>query len=256
MCSAVTGRCSHSGCVESKILLLHIKTCPAAVGECTCPTLYGGCHQARKLLSHYRKCRETRAKQRKPRSKQQPQLQANLCLICTLLHRHDKSISDNALSITSPYSCSNQYPHIRKNKTRSKSVSFDIDFHRESKTLDSPVAMPPPPPRSGTTFSSSVPSVTRPFLNIQPILVNGRNRPRAESYDERSSRLQKNQIDPTVELEFLKARKGSVAEENISEDGEGNQLHFRKRSVSCSLLSSKSNTVSQIANFETIVEES
>lgn len=86
--------------------------------------------------------------------------------------------------------------------------------------------------------------------------MNKNYRPRAESYDERSSRSPKTQIDPIVELEFLKARKGSMSEVDISEHDDGHQLPFRKRSVSCSILSSKPSTGMQSVNCETIMEES
>ncbi|KAI2513668.1 hypothetical protein MHU86_808 [Fragilaria crotonensis] len=56
-------RCPHKGCVEAKRVLLHLKTCPSGNNSCSCPSDYNGCHQSRKLLSHYQKCREVRAKQ-------------------------------------------------------------------------------------------------------------------------------------------------------------------------------------------------
>lgn len=254
MCTNSAGRCPHKGCAQSKLLLLHIKTCPAASGENICPKGHNGCQQGRKLLAHYRKCRELRAKQRRSRSKLQQQ--TNVCLICTLLHRHDKSISDNALYISSPFPPTSSSTQIRKNKARSKSVSFDFDVHKETKIPDSPLAMPPPPPRSKTSISPCISSLTSSFSKVHPILVNGNSRPRAESYDERSSRSSKTQIDPTVELEFLRARKGSMTEDNLSEQDDGRQLPFRKRSVSCSILSSEHNTGVVCVNCETIMEES
>jgi hypothetical protein len=60
-------KCPHAGCQEAKLLHLHLKTCHA-VGDAVCPMCYHGCDQSRKLLAHYRRCRQLRlaAKARSP----------------------------------------------------------------------------------------------------------------------------------------------------------------------------------------------
>ena len=73
--------------------MLHIKRCPTGVGF-ECPERYNGCLQARKLLAHYRKCREIRSRQigRGTRHQQHP------CLLCTLVARHVKNVLEGGPS--------------------------------------------------------------------------------------------------------------------------------------------------------------
>jgi len=240
VCPIGSGKCRHQGCTESKRLLLHIKTCPAT-SEFPCPTSHSGCQQARRLLCHYRKCKDMRMKQR--RQKQQTN---NLCLICTLLSRHDKSIS-NSLSICSrvptstPKKRSEQShglsssfdkiysPQVRRRKARSKSVQFDL--HREAKTGD----MPPPPPRPRTTSVdvASLPTLHQTASILQALQTGkGHYRPRAGSLDEKRRSQDTFGNDPTVEFELRAPLRTNDLEAKQVES----QLPFRKRSVSCSVV--------------------
>lgn len=261
--SYATSQCHYAGCDEAKRLLLHIKTCPAK-GEVACPSGHNGCQQSRKLLVHYRKCREERSRQRRQARLPQP-ANNNFCLICTLLARHDKTISENSLAISSPLlpnpphpkrnnpsnslSCSFDKiysPQVARRKPRSKSVQFDL--HRETKTTDSPSAMPPPPPRSRT---SSVGSISHHFDHDDSSMGSSSVkklyaflqkqdgvRPRAESLDERKLPSPSFDNDPTVELELrMRSQSQSSSDATMDIGGrENRQLPFRKRSVSCSLI--------------------
>lgn len=271
--SCSTNQCHYSGCVEAKRLLLHIKTCPAN-GEVACPSGHNGCQQSRKLLNHYRKCREERARQRRQARLSQPN---NFCLICTLLARHDKTISENSLAISSPLLQSNHQkrntqpsnslsssfdkiysPQVARRKARSKSVQFDL--HRETKSADSPSAMPPPPPRSRTSSVGSIShfdqhSIGSSVTNIHSFLhqKDGMSRPRAESLDERKLPSPGFDNDPTVELELRLRSQSSSDVATMDMGGRGNrQLPFRKRSVSCSLIPHGSKSPN---GCETIMEE-
>lgn len=265
VCKTCAGQCNYTGCDEAKRLLLHMKTCPAK-GEVACPTGHNGCQQSRKLLHHYRKCREERARQRRQARFNQPN---NFCLICTLLARHDKSISENSLAITSPLPPNSQRrnnqtnslsssfdkiysPQVARRKARSKSVQFDL--HRETKCMDSPSVMPPPPPRSRTASVGSISHLDDTSFSsvreMQSFLKKDGGRPRAESLDERKLPSPCFDHDPTFELEL---RMRSQTSNNISMDVGGRetrQLPFRKRSVSCSLIPNGKST-----GCETIMEE-
>jgi hypothetical protein len=245
-----------------------MKTCPAK-GEVPCPSGQNGCQQSRKLLNHYRKCREERARQRRQARFNQPN---NFCLICTLLARHDKAISENSLAISSPLPTnsvskrSNQTntlstsfdkiysPQVARRKARSKSVQFDL--HRETKSMDSPTAMPPPPPRSRTASIGSISHLDQEdhsFSSVDkiPILIKKDGyRPRAESLDERKLPSPCFENDPTVELELRMRSKTSNVAIDLGVRGESRQLPFRKRSVSCSLIPH-----SKSSGCDTIMEE-
>jgi len=93
-CRLGPDRCPHRGCAETKRLLLHIKTCPAGPGF-SCPVR--GCDSARKLLAHYRRCRDIRARQAAGRCLKPPgQQQQHVCLVCSLMARHAKTLLDGS----------------------------------------------------------------------------------------------------------------------------------------------------------------
>jgi hypothetical protein len=97
-CRLGVNRCPHPGCPEAKLIYLHLKTCTSGSGE-PCPKQHKGCADARKLLAHYRRCREIRARQATNRSK----TQQHVCLVCSLVARHVKGSLDSNRS-TSPKS--------------------------------------------------------------------------------------------------------------------------------------------------------
>jgi hypothetical protein len=217
-------------------------------------------------MSHYRKCREARARQRRQGRLNK---QTNACLICTLLARHDKTISESSLSIISPlppipqktqkranqtHSLSTSFdkiysPQVNRRKARSKSVQFDLN--RETK-LDSPIAMPPPPPRSRTlsvgSMNTSMSCYDEHFASGRkyPFSMKHANRPRSESMEERKMPSPSFNNDPTVELE-LERRFDESRETRKSQ----RQLPLRKRSVSCSLIPDEKFT----KGCDTIMEE-
>lgn len=257
ICNLSADQCPHQGCAEAKRILLHIKTCPAT-SDFACPTSHNGCQQARKLLLHYRKCKELRIRQRR-----QKHTSNNMCLICTLLARHDKSIS-NSLCIPSPkpptpqkkraeqsHSLSSSFdkiysPQFNRRKARSKSVQFDLN--REAKTAD----MPPPPPRPRTASVDSLPTLhqTASILRALPFAGSNKDhyRPRAGSLDEKTRHTETYVNDPTVELELRSNKQSSNCAELKQVK---RQLPFRKRSVSCSVLPHQSTS----SACDTIMEE-
>lgn len=245
--------CSLRGCKQVKRLLLHIKTCPAKNSpSAPCPCNYQGCQDARKLLAHYKQCRENARAQRKQsrimmnnklKGKQQQQQQTNFCLICTLLARHDKEMTERlrrkkheqqqrrqqmhsiaetdssteaaAIALTTMFTSSyakspttsshNSY----NSQTHTKTVQFNLNANTDENSLSDP-HMPPPAPRTRSRTSSmgSISSLLRAakVKNKRPI----NSRPRAGSLDERRSlsSLSSSNIylpnDPTLELELIK----------------------------------------------------
>jgi len=212
-------------------------------------------------MNHYRQCRETRARRRRQRVPQQ----TNACLICTLLARHDKSISESSLAITSPlpptpqktrtnqtHSLASSFDKIyspqvnrRKGKARSKSVHFESN--REAKICDSPAAMPPPPPRSRTSSIGSMSSIGSISCYDEHFASGRTYRPRAESLDERKMPSPTFDNDPTVEIEL----RSPNSDETIELRKVQRQLPFRKRSMSCSIIPNEKNT----KGCDTIMEE-
>lgn len=90
-------RCTHAGCADAKRVHLHLKTCPAG-HDFPCPTGYEGCLQARKLLAHYRRCRNIRARQvTSPSHKGQ-----HVCLICSMVARQARSLLDSNMQTPKP----------------------------------------------------------------------------------------------------------------------------------------------------------
>lgn len=263
VCSTPDNQCIHKGCAEAKRILQHIKWCPSNA-EFPCPSSHNGCQQSRKLLSHYRKCREIRSRQRRQGRAAQT---TEACLICTLLARHDKTISQNALSITSPIaqlpsssqkrnnqtnSLSTSFekiysPQVSRRKPRSKSVQFDLSH--ESKTSDTPQSMPPPAPRTRTYSVGSIGSVDSydKLFSARRYTTGKENRPRAGSLDESKMPSPSYENDPTVEIEITSP--SSTDEISLTEVEK--QLPFRKRSVSCSLMTSHEGS----KGCDTIMEE-
>lgn len=76
-------------------MYLHLKTCSSGDLE-PCPTGHKGCQDARKLLAHYRRCRDIRARQAHlPPSARSQQ---HVCLVCSLVARHAKFTLDRTAS--------------------------------------------------------------------------------------------------------------------------------------------------------------
>jgi len=120
-CRQGADRCLHPGCSEAKLMYLHHKTCSAGLVE-PCPTQHKGCQDARKLLAHYHRCRDIRARQsQNPNATSKPQ--QHVCLVCSLVARHAKfTLAGNA-------------PHASKNGTTSHYIpSLNLSYDQCSNT--------------------------------------------------------------------------------------------------------------------------
>jgi len=168
--------CPHVGCETTKSLLLHVKECSAGTGDFQCPDNYHGCYPARKLLNHYRRCREIRIRQIRSRIGRK---QSHSCLVCSLTARYAKTVLENRnLSVSStqcndapspkPVHVSSVYyaNNFTLNQAESKyhaivttnkvphrkSVRFENITSSPSLTRSSSrLSMPPPPPRTATS---------------------------------------------------------------------------------------------------------
>ena len=144
-CSQGANRCLHAGCAEAKLLHLHLKTCSAGSGV-DCPTNYNGCNQARKLLSHFRRCRSIRARQAGQHpSKVDPQSR-HICLICSLVARQAKSVLETGVSPRRTTGI--LHPKTSKSTPGDRKVISSFTLSHDNMTVSPYIPkMPPPPPR-------------------------------------------------------------------------------------------------------------
>lgn len=156
--------CLNRGCSETKLLLAHVKVCPAGPGF-PCPTRCKGCNETRKLLAHYRRCKDMRTKQvgLGRRTGMQPD---QSCLVCSLMARYAKSMVDRAKP-------KNTGTFQRKSLLSSSldgkfNVEKGLDSFNKSQVNSSPTIprrtpsmtlMPPPPPRCRSIPSSSATAI-------------------------------------------------------------------------------------------------
>lgn len=127
-----------------------------------CPRNYKGCTDARKLLAHYRRCRDIRSRQ----ASNQMKTQQHACLVCSLVARNAKGSIDRSRS-TSPKRGTSVHlipslklssdqitfqqhstQHVRSRSHSLGSTSTNLTNNGIQRI---PRKMPPPPPR----FSSS-----------------------------------------------------------------------------------------------------
>jgi len=125
------------GCIETKKILLHMKQCSVGPNfPCSTP----GCNQVRKLMSHYRRCRDLRlrATPNKPHH----------CLVCSLLAREVKTFQEQmeARGLLSRRGGSGVTMCIPVKEGRKVASNSPLTIPG-SKTDDMRM-MPPPPPRS------------------------------------------------------------------------------------------------------------
>lgn len=151
-CTLARG-CAHTGCKEAKLLLLHLKMCPAG-NSFDCPTKHRGCEQGRKLLAHYKRCKSIRAKQLAQSNMRRDAVQQHVCLVCSLVARQARSVLDikppsrsNSTSSGSVASASSSAT-VRKMASRRVVSSFMLDSSNRVVQMPSPKMMPPPPPRA------------------------------------------------------------------------------------------------------------
>ena len=155
-CRMHGNKCQYPQCDETKRLLLHVKTC-AAGPDFNCPTGYHGCNQARKLLSHYRRCRELRQRQKNSKSRKG---QPYSCLVCSLMARQAmgslkrSSIKNNSSDESkSSIALEDKSIHIQQHAVQVQASSCDATNFESKESSDEDVhqnQMPPPPPRART----------------------------------------------------------------------------------------------------------
>lgn len=162
-CRQTDGTCPHRGCPETKLLLTHVKTCPAGP-DFRCPTRCKGCNETRKLLAHYRRCKDMRMKQvgLGRRSGLQPD---QSCLVCSLMARYAKSVMDRTNKNCISQGKNNHVASLRSSSPDGKfNVGKGLATFPEKETVVSTVKnpkrtpsmtlMPPPPPRCRSTPAS------------------------------------------------------------------------------------------------------
>lgn len=120
-------------------MLLHVKNCPSKADHSPCPEQFQGCTQARKLLNHYRRCRDIRALKRNSFSSTHA---SHSCLICSLLARHARNVLES---------------------TAAASTLASIGLTTTTSPISS-ISMPPPPPRPRTCSLGSIPQPQKPTL--------------------------------------------------------------------------------------------
>lgn len=259
--------CSHAGCAEAKLIYLHLKTCScSALDVRPCPTGQKGCADARKLLNHYRRCREIRSRQVATRSRDSQ----HVCLVCSLVARHAKSFGERNRS-TSPKPMNSRDRHLipslnlngdmtigaeRHSRPRARSTSPHRDvqstqslfMQKHGVAPNASRAMHPPPPK----FKILRQKVAVTF-DLDTIEDNRgghdndwRQRPRAESLDIRYSQHKQSEHDRS--------------QTSLGERPEDSELpsatipHRRQRSASCSVLSPSRESGSG-PKFDPILEE-
>lgn len=258
------------------------KTCNSE-SSAVCPIAYKGCVDARKLLLHYRRCRDIRSRQ----AANQVKTNQHVCLVCSLVARNAKGNFDRSRS-TSPKSSkarkhliplkklssdqmSSPSRHsLHQLRARPRSVSMPAEENDLSKSLlmSSPRMMPPPPPRfssrrreGGELHSTVADSVNR-ALNVpssdetisstkEAMLRNALNssgsnfRPRSESLDTSHAHPEQQSMGDTEEL----------AEAPKSVEFQLPQPPRRRRSASCHVLTSKISSDGLLAIHEEPVGE-
>lgn len=172
-CRQPQGTCTHRGCDDTKLLLVHVKACPAGLNF-PCPSSTKGCNETRKLLAHYRRCKDLRLKQvglgRRSNGMQPDQS----CLVCSLMARYAKNMVDrhrspgrgnNAASLladalsSSLGSSTGAKFNVEKDFAK---TSFPTQEARSTgvrkpsfERTPSAQLMPPPPPRHSSVLPSN-----------------------------------------------------------------------------------------------------
>ena len=272
-CRIGVNRCSHTGCPEAKLMYLHLKTCSAGPGS-PCPTEYKGCGDARKLLAHYRRCRDIRARQAS-----NPRVQQHVCLVCTLVARQVKGSLDSirsnsprnrrskhlipSLNLSSEGKMKNpnqlgapvlNRPRSMSPPRTSRSVSsFSLLDHEGKGSCSTPKKMPPPLPRfpfsNRAGLSEQLKRCERPSADVNPaeddILgksldsATGFSRSRARSLDIRQTYGNFCHVDWEEDQRPLESASLSDEKEPASEDTQVQpRLKGRRRSASCTVPSS------------------
>jgi hypothetical protein len=167
----------HRGCHETRLLLVHVKACPAGCSpDFPCPTRTRGCNETRKLLAHYRRCRDIRNRQQigligRRSQQQQPQPDHGTCLICSLVARRARGVMDQTASAIGCSFVRGKDASVPSSYRDTRlGVEGELPLADHSRASDEASAprvtpffertpsmtlMPPPPPRYGSCPSSS-----------------------------------------------------------------------------------------------------
>jgi hypothetical protein len=128
--------CPHRGCRSTRLVLLHLASCAVGPGfSCASP----GCDQARKLLSHYRRCRDLRLRATPDRP--------HNCLVCSLLAREVRAKPAGG-------------PGPGEAGKEGRSRAEQIRAEHILTTVTS--SMPPPPPRAPAGRGAAAPPQSTP----------------------------------------------------------------------------------------------
>lgn len=170
-CRQPKGTCSHRGCDDTKLLLVHVKSCPAGPNF-PCPCSFKGCNETRKLLAHYRRCKDLRLKQVGLGRRNNGMQLDQSCLVCSLMARYAKTMVDrhrsqgvgrssNAASLLTDALSSSFGSTSAKFNVEKDFASFstqEVDDTTRTTQVQKPCLgrspsaqlMPPPPPRPST----------------------------------------------------------------------------------------------------------
>jgi len=147
-CRSGPHKCQVRGCTETKLLLLHMKTCNVKPGA-VCSR--SGCRSARKLLAHYRECKESRIRSTSDRP--------HRCLLCSLVARQVKEELNKASLLKAKLSATAKKTHemlpppihricVENSHTRRRSIPAGFNFCSQAVSLSTI-------PEQDRTFSSN-----------------------------------------------------------------------------------------------------
>ena len=239
------------------MMYLHHKTCPAKGVE-PCPSKHKGCQDARKLLAHYRRCREIRARQSQmPHGKNRQQ---HVCLVCSLVARHAKFTLDKCMPASKNGRTSHYIPSLNLSndafhRKRNRSQSFATYTSSSSQEPRFAFSRRPNNVTNGSKGFQALQAAVSCALNSdtsQPKngvkkSIAGKhrlNRPRAESldvtrYQQQQRQLQKNQEEKSNMSYLYLAAVDNFAEEIPEETPKNHNSTARRRSLSCTVPSTK-----------------
>lgn len=253
-------------------MYLHHKTCSSELVE-PCPTQHKGCQDARKLLAHYRRCRDIRARQsQNPNGKNRQQ---HVCLVCSLVARHAKFSLDRCVSASKNGTTSHYIPSLNLSyetcngkRNRSLSVatysSTSQDLTRQSRFAFSRKPNSVGDGASGfqalqAAVSCALNSNTLHSTNGAKKTLGGRqslHRPRAESLDVRryqQQQLQKKKEEKNMSYLYL-AAVDNFSDDLAEETPKSNNANVRRRSLSCTVPSNSKQ--SSTGGADTILQKS
>jgi hypothetical protein len=246
-------------------MYLHHKTCSAHLVE-PCPTQHKGCRDARKLLAHYRRCRDIRARQsQNPSGKNRQQ---HVCLVCSLVARHAKFTLDKCSPASKNGTTSHYIPSLNLsydtcNGKRNRSLS--VAAYSSSNQQQPRFAFSRKPNSTGdgdgasgfqalqAAVSCALNSNTSQSTIDANKLSGGKkslHRPRAESLDVKGyqqQQQQKNKEKKNMSYLYL-AAVDNFADDLTEEIPENNNSTARRRSLSCTVPSNRKETATGTAN--------